>query len=106
MQLIAQNAWLVALFPLLAAFLIFMAASVNREANRLAISLSLLGTGFSFLWSLGLLSSRIFNPDILMQGHMRWLTAGTFEFQIGWAVDNLTALMLGIVTFISCIGYY
>ncbi len=101
MQLIAQNAWLVALFPLLAAFLIFMAASVNREANRLAISLSLLGTGFSFLWSLGLLSTRILHPNMLMQGHMRWLTSGTFDFQIGWAVDNLTALMLTVVTFIS-----
>ncbi len=101
MQLIAQNAWLVALFPLLASLLIFLAASVNREANRLGMSLSILGTALSFLWSLGLLGTRLMQPDVVMQGAMRWLTAGEFDFQIGWAVDNLTAMMLVVVTFIS-----
>lgn len=101
MQLIAQNAWLVALFPLLASLLIFLAASVNREANRLGMSLSILGTALSFLWSLGLLGTRLMQPEMVMQGAMRWLTAGDFDFQIGWAIDNLTAMMLVVVTFIS-----
>ncbi len=101
MQLIAQNAWLVAMFPLLAALLIFAAASVEREANRLSISISIIGTVITLLWSLGLLTLRLTQPELELSGAMRWLTAGNFQFEIGWTIDNLTAMMLSVVGFIS-----
>lgn len=101
MNLIVQNAWLLALFPLLAALLIFMATTVDRHARHLAVGLSLSGTSLALLWSVGLLFSRLTQPEQEISGAMRWLTAGSFDFELGWAVDNLTAMMLGVVTLIS-----
>lgn len=101
MNLVTQNAWLVALFPLIAGFLIFLTAAFNRKANRLAISISLFGTLLAFVWALALVSAR-FGQDLEpFKGGMRWLTAGNLDLTLGWAVDNLSALMLGVVTFIS-----
>lgn len=101
MTMIAQNSALVAIFPLIAAVLIFMGTTVDRKANRLSIALSLLGTTAALFWALGLLVYRVGHPHAPIQGLYRWLTAGTFHFNIGWSIDNLTALMLVIVTFVS-----
>ncbi|MBF2053793.1 MAG: NADH-quinone oxidoreductase subunit L [Candidatus Sericytochromatia bacterium] len=96
-----QNAWLVAIFPLIAALLIFLAAAVDRKSARLAMGLSLSGTTLALLWSVGLLLARLGQPEQEISGAMRWLTAGSFDFELGWAIDNLSAMMLGVVTFIS-----
>ncbi len=101
MDLISQNAWLVACFPLLAALLIFCVAAFNREANKMAITLSLVGTGFSFVWALALLVLRLTQPERLLNGSVRWLTAGTQQLDISWAIDNLSSMMLVVVTFVS-----
>lgn len=101
MNLIVQNAWLVAIFPLIAALLIFMGTAVDRKISRLAMGLSLSGTALALLWSIGLLLARLGQPAQDISGAMRWLTAGSFDFELGWAVDNLSAMMLGVVTFIS-----
>ncbi|MGV3526038.1 MAG: NADH-quinone oxidoreductase subunit L [Candidatus Sericytochromatia bacterium] len=99
--MIAQNAILVALFPLVAAVLIFGLAAFQRKANALATGISLVGTVAALVWAVGLLLARLGQPEQAIQGSYRWLTAGSFDFQIGWGVDNLGALMLVIVTFIS-----
>jgi len=101
MELISQNAWLVALFPLLAALFIFLGAAFNREANKMAITLSLLGTGFSFVWALALLALRLTQPERLLSGGFRWLSVGTQNIEVSWAIDNLSSMMLVVVTFVS-----
>lgn len=101
MDLISQNAWLVALFPLLAALLIFCSAAFNREANKLAITLSLLGTSFSLIWALALLVLRLTQPERLLNGGFRWLSYGAQQMDLSWAIDNLSSLMLIVVTFVS-----
>lgn len=101
MNLVAQNAWLVAGFPFLAAMIIFLAAAVNRKANRLGISVSLIGTTLAFIWALLLLFQRLGHGEQPISGGVRWLTSGTLDLTLGWTVDNLTALMLVVVTFIS-----
>lgn len=101
MNLMIQNAQLVALFPLLAAVFIFLGAAVDRKANRLSIGISLAGTGLAFIWALGLLSSRLGSPATPITGLFRWLTAGELQLNLSWTVDNLSALMLVVVTFVS-----
>lgn len=101
MNLLIQNAPLVILFPLLAAILIFMGASVDRKANRLSIGISLIGTALSLIWSLGLAAARMTQPELNLSGAIRWLTAGTFDFNLAWNIDNLTVMMLGVVCFVS-----
>ena len=101
MNLIAQNAFMVALFPLLAAILIFLGASVERRANKLSMVISLLGTGLALVWGCGLLWLRVSQPEAVIRGVVRWMSSGSFEFNLGWTVDNLSALMLVIVSFVS-----
>lgn len=101
MNLISQNAYLVAAFPLLAAIVIFFCAAFNRKANQLSMGISIFGTSLALIWALVLLWVRHSAPETAIHGSLRWLTAGNFDFSIGWTVDNLTGLMLGIVCFIS-----
>ena len=101
MNLIAQNAMLVALFPLIASIVIFLGAAVDRKANKLAIGVSLTGTLLALVWSLGLLMLRLTRPDAMITGVQRWMTAGSLDLNLGWTVDNLSAMMLVVVCFIS-----
>lgn len=101
MSLLTHNAWLPAFFPLLAGFSIFTLALFKRHVNYSAMTISLLGTCMAFLSALGLFLARIVHPDQIFHGAFRWLTAGSVELSISWSVDNLTAMMLILVTFIS-----
>lgn len=101
MNVVTQNAWLVAGFPLLAGIIIFLAASVNRNAKRFAISVSLTGTVLALLWSLGLLMQRLGGSEEVIHGQYRWMTSGDINLYVSWTVDNLSAMMLGVVTFVS-----
>ncbi|PIQ24803.1 NADH-quinone oxidoreductase subunit L [bacterium (Candidatus Blackallbacteria) CG17_big_fil_post_rev_8_21_14_2_50_48_46] len=101
MPFLTQNAWLPAFFPLLAGTLIFILAAFQRKANQAAIGISITGVLLAFVASLGLLGARFADSGHALQGSLRWLTAGQTEIAMGWSVDNLTAMMLVVVTFIS-----
>lgn len=101
MNFLIHNAWLPAFFPLVAGVMIFMLAAFQRRAKQGAIALSLLGTFLAFLSATGLLLARFAHSHAAFHGAFRWLTAGSSELHIGWSVDNLTAMMLTLVTFIS-----
>jgi NADH-quinone oxidoreductase subunit L len=98
---LTQNAFIPALLPLLAGFLIFVFAAFQRQNKKLAIAISLTATVLALLASLGLLASRFSQPDLFVHGQFRWLTTGSLDLSIGWSVDNLSAMMLVVVTFIS-----
>lgn len=98
----SHNAFLIAFVPFIASLLIFSLAAFNRHAKNFAFALSALGTIFAFVLSVLIVIARVQNPELeAFSGELRWLTAGSVELKLGWSVDNLTAMMLGVVTFIS-----
>ncbi len=101
MNILIQNAPLVVIFPLLAALLIFLGAGANRKAKRLSIGISLFGTALSLFWSLGLAIARLTDSGLNLRGAIRWLTAGNFDFNLAWNIDNITVMMLVVVCFVS-----
>lgn len=98
---IAENAYLIALLPLLAAILIFFIALGNRQANQPAMWVSILGTALAFCMSTALLYGKATHLVAQTSGQFRWLTTGSLDLMIGWSVDNLSVLMLVVVTFVS-----
>lgn len=98
---IAENAYLIALIPLLAAVLIFFVAIGNRSANRPAMGISIFATAVAFAMATVLIYGKATHQVALTSGSVRWMTTGSLDLVIGWSVDNLTALMLVIVTFVS-----
>ncbi|MDJ0733919.1 MAG: NAD(P)H-quinone oxidoreductase subunit 5 [Nostocaceae cyanobacterium] len=104
MEVIYQYAWLIPVLPLLGAMLVGLGLiSLNQVTNRLrqlnaVLIISLMGIAmglsFALLWS-------------QIQGHapylrtLEWASAGNFHLSMGYTVDNLTALMLVIVTTVA-----
>ncbi|WP_427162932.1 NAD(P)H-quinone oxidoreductase subunit 5 [Aliinostoc sp. HNIBRCY26] len=104
MEVIYQYAWLIPVLPLLGAMLVGLGLiSLNQTTNRLrqlnaVLIISLMGAAmglsFALLWS-------------QLQGHptylrtLEWAAAGNFHLSMGYTIDNLTALMLVIVTTVA-----
>src|SRR3989344_5078226 len=95
------NVLLIPALPLLAAVAILFAASpwLRERASRIAIG----AISVSFLLSLVVLlqASGHEGHGPLYEGEMRWLTLGTTDISLGIMVDNLSALMLVIVTLVA-----
>lgn len=104
MEVIYQYAWLIPVFPLLGAMLVGLGLiSFNQGTNRLrqlnaVLIISLMGA------ALGLSSALLWSQ---LQGHptylrtLEWAAAGNFHLNMGYTIDNLTALMLVIVTSVA-----
>lgn len=104
MELIYQYAWLIPVLPLLGAMLVGIGLiSFNKFTNQLrqlnsVFVVSLLGAAmvlsFALFWS-------------QYQGHepytytLDWAAAGNFHLRMGYTIDNLTALMLVVVTTVA-----
>ncbi|MFN6566819.1 NAD(P)H-quinone oxidoreductase subunit 5 [Dendronalium sp. ChiSLP03b] len=104
MEVIYEYAWLIPVLPLLGAMLVGLGLiSLNQVTNRLrqlnaVVIISLMGAAmalsFALLWS-------------QIQGHptyirtLEWAAAGNFHLTMGYTIDNLTALMLVIVTTVA-----
>lgn len=104
MEVIYEYAWLIPVLPLLGAMLVGLGLiSLNQVTNRLrqlnaVVIISLMGAAmglsFALLWS-------------QIQGHpayvrtLEWAAAGNFHLTMGYTIDNLTALMLTIVTTVA-----
>lgn len=104
MELLYQYAWLIPVLPLLGAMLVGLGLiSANKATNRLrqliaVFVVSLIGAGmvfsFALLWS-------------QLQGHeayirtLEWASAGSFHLMMGYTIDQLTALMLVVVTTVA-----
>lgn len=104
MELLYQYAWLIPVLPLAGAMLVGLGLiSLNHETNKLRqlnaiFVVSLLGA--SMVLSFALLWSQI-------QGHsaytfyLEWARAGDFYLQMGYTIDQLSSLMLVIVTTVA-----
>jgi NAD(P)H-quinone oxidoreductase subunit 5 len=104
MESLYQYAWLIPVLPLAGAMLVGLGLiSLNKATNSLrqlnaVLIVSLLGVamGFSFalLWSQ-------FHGHEPFTRTLEWAAAGNFHLKMGYTIDNLTALMLVIVTTVA-----
>lgn len=93
-----QNAYLVAILPFISVFLL---GFVTRKNADLSAGISIVSILISFFLSCLILYGKIMNYDVDTHGEYRWLTTGDFNLTVGWNVDNITAIMLVVVTFVS-----
>ncbi len=104
MEVIYQYAWIIPVLPLLGAMLVGLGLiSLNQVTNRLrqlnaVVIISLMGAAMGL--SIALLWSQY-------QGHepylhtFEWAAAGNFHLTMGYTIDNLTAMMLVVVTTVA-----
>jgi NADH-quinone oxidoreductase subunit L len=94
-----QNVYLaIVLAPLIGAII----AGLFKVSRRTAHWVTIIGVGISFFLSL------IVFKDIAIDGHgpfhaslYIWTIAGQVQFEVGFLVDSLTAIMITVVTFVS-----
>lgn len=117
MDFFLNSAWVIAALPLTIAAVIAMFARSLREKSWI------LGAGgmlVSLLWSVGVLLAVIQNGGHAANGHevafftepawhihFDWAVIGEITLPMGLMVDNLTAIMLVVVTLVSfCVQVY
>lgn len=86
------------LLPLIAAVVVGLFGS--RLPRSAAHWLTILGVGVSFVLSAIVLQATLagfkYNADLYT-----WLTSGDIRFSVGFLIDNLTSMMMVVVTFVS-----
>jgi NADH-quinone oxidoreductase subunit L len=95
----SQYAWLIPLFPLLAFAVIL---TLGRQAKGFASWLGILGAAASFILSVLVMVERL-DPDAqdYIWNDFTWLQVGDLAVTMGFEVNNLNALMLLVVSFVS-----
>lgn len=102
MELILQNIWVVAILPLMVFFLIIFAQSFIESLDRkismyLTAGVTFLGMLFSFV----ALFYMLYGQGVPIQQNVTWLTVGNLNFSMGYMLDELSSLMLCVVTSVS-----
>lgn len=104
METIYQYAWLIPVLPLAAATIIGLGLiSFNKAANSLrqgAAVFIVSALGAAMVLSFGLFWSQWHGHAPYTQ-MIEWAAAGDFRLSMGYTIDNLTALMLVIVTTVA-----
>ncbi|WP_139491100.1 NADH-quinone oxidoreductase subunit L [Brevibacillus dissolubilis] len=98
MDTIMQYAWLIPLFPLLAFVLIL---SFGRQLKEGAAYVGVLLTGAAFVVALMTFWTRFQEGATDYSFAIEWLRIGDKAINMGFEVNQLNALMLVIVTFVS-----
>ena len=102
MELILQNIWLVVILPLAVFFIIIFGQKYIEKIDRQISMYLTAGATFSgLIFSLIALFYLIFNPDCHLQQNFDWLTVGSLNFSMGYLIDELSVLMLCVVTSVS-----
>ncbi len=93
-----SNAWLIPLFPLLS-FLILLA--FGRQLKESSAYVGILATFAGFVLALGSFFERFASGAEDYYFAFEWLTLGDKGIEMGFLVNQLNAMMLVIVTFVS-----
>jgi NADH-quinone oxidoreductase subunit L len=89
---------LIPILPLLAAVVVGL---FGRKLPRISAHIiTILGVGLAFVLSAYVLSQTL-SGFTLNETVYTWLTSGQLKFEIGFLIDNLTAMMMVVVTFVS-----
>ncbi|MGQ9869809.1 NAD(P)H-quinone oxidoreductase subunit 5 [Leptodesmis sp.] len=104
MEMLYQYAWLIPVLPLLAAALIGVGlisfSKLTNSLRRLSAIFVVSVMGFAMVLSFAIFWNQF-------QGHapytqmIEWAAAGDFHLSMGYVIDNLSALMLVIVTTVA-----
>jgi len=102
MSWIAQNLWLIPVLPMVAAGL---SALCKRPARRASAALAIGSMAVSFLlscWAIATTLGRSGHDEVFRQViNFDWFVLGETSLKLGWVLDPLTAIMLGMVTFVG-----
>lgn len=88
----------VPLIPLIASFIVGILG--RKLPEFFASSMTISSVFISFLLSCMTLNETL-NGLILNQTIYQWLLTGHYQFEVGFLIDNLTAMMMVVVTFVS-----
>ncbi|HQN66076.1 MAG TPA: NADH-quinone oxidoreductase subunit L [Methylophilus sp.] len=86
------------LLPLLAAAVVGLFG--HKLPRATAHIFTITGVGLSFVLS-AIVFGKTLDGAIYNQNLYTWLTAGNTQFHVGFLVDNLTSMMMVVVTFVS-----
>ncbi|OZA05874.1 MAG: NADH-quinone oxidoreductase subunit L [Methylophilaceae bacterium 17-44-8] len=89
---------LIPLLPLVAATVVGLFG--RKMPRHFAHVLTIVAVGMAFILSAYVLNQTI-NGFTLNETVYRWLTSGPIQFEVGFLIDNLTAMMMVVVTFVS-----
>ena len=91
---------IIVLAPLIGALLVGFAG--NRLGRNLSHSIAIIGVTISTILSLYVFNHHVLNDgDIFNQNIYTWMQIGSLNMSVGFLVDNLTSLMLVVVSFVS-----
>lgn len=94
-----QYAWLIPLFPLIA-FIVILA--VGKQSKGLSVGVSIFGTLASFVMAALVAYERLGTGiEDYVWRDFGWLNIADLSISMGFEVNNLNALMLVVVTFVS-----
>jgi NAD(P)H-quinone oxidoreductase subunit 5 len=104
MEFIYAYAWLIPVYPLVAAFLLglgILLFNAWTRANRsLAAFLSVFATGTAMVHAFALLAGQVQGHETVLKT-LTWAQAGSFSLDMGFVVDHLSAMMLVVVTTVA-----
>ncbi len=90
----------IVLAPLFGSIIVGLAG--NRLGRKVSHSITILGVAISTALSLFVFNHHVLNDgDIFNQNLYTWMQIGGLNISVGFLVDNLTALMLVVVSFVS-----
>ena len=102
MKFFVENAWIIAALPLWVFLIILFGRNLNvYNCKKTTAILTAGATGIGLIFSCFILAWTIINPHNVYQNNYSWLQAGTINLSAGWLVDNLSAMMLMVVTSVS-----
>jgi NADH-quinone oxidoreductase subunit L len=77
----------------------FFGAQIGRKG---AHSVTILGVGISFILSLVALNHHVFNDAATYNNSVYvWMVSDSIRFEVGFLIDNLTVMMMSVVTGVS-----
>jgi len=90
----------IVLAPLMGSVIVGLAG--NRLGRKISHSITILGVAISTVLSIYVFNHHVLNnADIFNQNIYTWMQIGGLNISVGFLVDNLTAVMLVVVSFVS-----
>lgn len=102
MDFILQNIWTIAILPFLVFLFIILGYKLLEHLDKkVAMFLTIGTTVFGLIFSIFALIYCIFDTAQSYEESIVWLNIGSFNFSFGYIIDELSSMMLVIVTTIS-----
>lgn len=103
MNFFVENAWMIAALPLWVFLIIVFGRNLAvYDSRKISMFLTVGATAIGLVFATFILAYIISNPNIeAVERNFLWLRAGSLNLSVGWLVDNLSAMMLMVVTSVS-----